>query len=67
MNIESERQIIIEKLNEVNEEWLLKAIKRLLEIDEVEEEHKKIIDERLSDYSRNPEDLLEWDDVKNEL
>ncbi|MDX2195663.1 MAG: addiction module protein [Cytophagales bacterium] len=27
--------------------------------------HKKILDERLSDYQKNPSDVLRWEDVKN--
>lgn len=44
MNIELERSQIIEALNHVNDEWLIKAIKRLLGIDfnnEAPDNHKK--------------------------
>jgi len=29
--------------------------------------HKKLIDNRLAKYKKNPNDLLDWDKVQNEL
>ena len=29
--------------------------------------HKKILDERLANYKSDPENLLDWDDVKKDI
>jgi len=34
---------------------------------ELSEEHKKILDERLANYKSDPDNLLDWDDVKKDL
>ena len=71
MNIELERSQIIEELNHVNDEWLLKAIKRLLGIDypedDIPEEHKRILDERIREYESGEVTLVDWEDVKKRM
>lgn len=37
-----------------------------LELD-IPDFHKKILDERIKAYKQNPDDLLDWDNVKKEL
>ncbi|MFK7806356.1 MAG: addiction module protein [Saprospiraceae bacterium] len=34
---------------------------------ELSEEHKKILNERLANYKSDPENLLDWDDVRKDL
>jgi len=34
---------------------------------ELSDEHKKILDERLANYKSDPDNLLDWDDVKKDL
>jgi hypothetical protein len=34
---------------------------------ELSKEHKKILDERLANYKSDPDNLLDWDDVKKGL
>jgi len=70
MNIEMERLQIIEELNHVNDEWLLKAIKRLLGLDyedEVSEEQKQVLDGRINAYESGEAKTIEWDDAKKRL
>ncbi len=70
MNIETEKRLIINEINNVQDEWILKVIKKLLDIDyeeEVSEEHQQILNDRIASYEANPSQVLEWDDVKKEL
>lgn len=70
MNIEIEKRLIINEINNIQDEWILKAIKKLLDIDyegEVSEEHQQILSERIASHEVNPSQVLEWDDVKKEL
>lgn len=70
MNVELERKQIIEELKLVNDEWLLKAIKRLLGIDyeeEVPAEHKQILDRRIDALESGKAKLVEWDEAKKRL
>lgn len=70
MNLELEKKQIITELLQVNDEWILKAIKKLLDIDEdyeIREEHKKILDERIAEFEANESDILDWETVKKEL
>ncbi len=70
MNIELERRQIIEELKHVHDEWLLKAIKRLLGLDyenEIPEEHKKILDHRMDAFEAGQANTIELDEVKRRL
>ena len=70
MNIELEKKQIIEELNEVHDEWLLKAIKRLLGLDyddEVPEEHKQVLEGRIKSYESGESKGVEWDEAKKRL
>lgn len=67
MNIELEKKNIMAALQYRNEEWLLTAIKSLLEIQPEQsfgDEHKAIIMERIEAYEQNPGDVLSFDDIK---
>ncbi len=70
MNIELERSQIIEELNHVNDEWLIKAIKRLLGLDfedDIPEEHKRVLDERMKEYDAGTAETMGWDEAKKRL
>ncbi|WP_373517666.1 addiction module protein [Pricia sp.] len=56
---------------EMADERLLRMIKALVETYqegesdfEISQDHKKILDGRLEDYQKNPDSLLDWEDVK---
>ncbi len=71
MNIELERSQIIEELNHVNDEWLLKAIKRLLGLDypedDIPEEYKRILDDRMQEYDAGRAETMGLDEAKKRL
>ncbi len=70
MNIELEKTQIIEELKLVHDEWLLKAIKRLLGLDsndEVPQEHKQILDSRINAFESGQVKLIEWSEAKKQL
>ena len=69
-NTEIEKKQIIEAVKLEQDEWVLKAIKRLLEIDYTEDvtnEHLAILNERLKEYKNDPTAVLDWDEVKKDL
>ena len=69
-NTEIEKKQIIEALKLEQDEWVLKAIKRLLEIDytdDITNEHLAILNERLEEYKNDPTAVLEWEDAKKDL
>lgn len=44
---------------------LEQTLKEIIEADyEISAEHRALLDERLKSYKENPEDLLDWDQVK---
>ncbi|MBN9349085.1 MAG: hypothetical protein J0H55_00230 [Chitinophagaceae bacterium] len=69
MNTELEKERIIKKLLKVEDEWLLKAMKKLLDIDteDVSDEHQIILNERLASYEADPNYVLDWEKLKEEL
>jgi hypothetical protein len=70
MNIELEKNEIIEELKLVRDEWLLKAIKRLLGIDydeDVPQEHKQLLDGRINAFESGQAKTIEWEEAKKRL
>ena len=69
-NTEIEKKQIIEAVKLEQDEGVLKAIKRLLEIDYTEDvtnEHLAILNERLEEYKNDPTAVLDWEDAKKDL
>ena len=69
-NTEIEKKQIIEAVKLEQDEWVLKAIKRLLEIDYTEDitnEHLAILNERLEEYKNDPTAVLDWEEAKKDL
>ena len=70
MNLESEKKKIIESIIEEQDEWVLKAIKKLLDLDysdDIPEGHKNILNDRATEYNANPTNVLDWETVKKGL
>lgn len=70
MNLTDEKKLLIALINETEEEWILKAVKRLLTAEDensISETDKTIISERLENYEKNPGSALNWQDVKDSL
>ena len=71
MNIQAQKSLIIEQFKQIDDVDLIKAIKQLLNYAvkkqtadfDIPEEHKKIVRERIK--NTKPEDMLNWDDVKD--
>ena len=69
-NTEIEKKKIIEAVKLEQDEWVLKAIKRLLEIDYTEDvtnDHLAILNERLEEYKNDPTAVLDCEDAKKDL
>lgn len=67
MNIDKEKQKIIEALQDRDEEWLIVAIQKLLAIAPAEpfsNEHKAILMERIESYEKDPGNVISFDDLK---
>ncbi len=76
MNIQAERNHIIEQLNQVNDINILKAIKNLLAFAStkekvfdliVSEEQKEMVRQRVKEYEASPENVLTWNDIEAKL
>ncbi|MCF8308280.1 MAG: hypothetical protein K9I68_04645 [Bacteroidales bacterium] len=75
MNIETKKSEIIERFRHVEDEALIDTIRSLLdyaskkEIDnqEIPEEYKKIVMDRLDKVRNNPDRLMDWDKAKESL
>jgi hypothetical protein len=71
MDIKNEKLQIIEELRHRDEEWLIIAIKKLLDLDnnenEFSSEHKDIIAKRLDAYGSNPNNVITLNNLKEDL
>jgi hypothetical protein len=75
MNLQTQKEIIIEQFKQVNDVNLINAIKNILDYAlkkekerlEVPEAHQKLVMERFDKVRKNPERLLDWDEAKNKL
>jgi hypothetical protein len=72
MNIDIEKREIIKEILNVEDEWVIRAIKKLLDIDvngdaEFGDEHKYILEERLEEYEKNPGAGINLDQLIEEL
>ncbi len=73
MNVQALKAIIIEQFKQLDDINLINAIKNLLdyarekekEIFDIPEAHQKMVLERYAKVRKNPERLLDWDEVKN--
>ncbi len=75
MNIETKKSEIIERFKHIEDEALIDTIRNILDYasnkegghQEIPEEHKNIVRERIRKYGDNPEKYVEWDDIDNKL
>ena len=75
MNLQAQKEIIIEQFKEVNDASLIKAIGNLLEyarkkemeVFDIPEAQQKLVMERFRKVRSNPERLLDWDEAKEAL
>ena len=75
MNIQAEKEIIIEQFRKVNDVNLIHAIKNMLDYAlkkeqenlKVPEAHQKLVMERFEKARKDPDRLLDWDEAKKTL
>lgn len=75
MDIQVQKEIIIEQFKQVNDIKLINAIKSILDYAlqkgtdfyDIPEEHQNIVMERFEKIRNNPDALLDWDEAKKTL
>jgi len=71
MDLEARKYNFIQELFNVDRESIMDTLERVLkkekeEHQEISTANRKILDERLENYKNNPDDLLDWEDVKKD-
>ena len=70
MDISEKKRLIVSKIDGVQEEWVIRAIEKLLGIgdyDETPDWHLPLVSERLEQYKANPRDVVKWEDIKKRV
>lgn len=76
MNIQAERNQIVEQINHITDINLLKAIKNLLAFASAKEkvydfivsdDQKKTVRERVKEYETNPDNVMTWNDIEEKI
>jgi hypothetical protein len=70
MDLAARKYSFIEEIFNVENDTFEK-LEKILKQDKIEKigvptEHKVVLDERLEAYKKNPQELLDWDEIKNE-
>lgn len=69
MDLEARKYQFIQELFKIDKEQVMTALERVLkrekeEYQEITAAHKKELDSRLESYKKNPNDLLDWEEIK---
>ena len=70
MDLEARKYNLIQELFSIKKESVIDALERVLK--EEKEQHKistaqkKELDRRLESYKKNPDDVLDWETIKND-
>lgn len=69
MIIDSNKKQIIREILRTRDEWVLKAIRKLLnlEVEDISDEQKHILNERIAEYETDPDKVIKWEELKAEL
>lgn len=69
MTIDPDKKEIIRELLKTEDEWVLKAIRKLLNlhVEDISEENKHILNERIAEYETKPLTVIDWEALKAEL
>lgn len=72
MDLEARKYHFIKELLSIDRESILDALELVLKREkeghqEISAEHKKELDNRLEDYKSDPNNVLDWEDVKREF
>jgi len=71
MDLATRKYSFIQELIDIDKESILDALEKVLkqkkeEAQELSDEIKQELDGRLASYHKNPDDLLDWEAVKND-
>ena len=69
MSIAEKKRLIVDKIEAIQEEWLIRAIEKLLDIEDTDESpdwHLPLVKEALEKYEAHPKDGMEWVNLKKE-
>jgi hypothetical protein len=69
MSIAEKKRLIVDRIEAIEEEWLIRAIEKLLDIEDKDESpdwHLPIVMEARQEYKANPGSALKWEDLKKE-
>ena len=71
MDLMARKYNFMEQIFSIEKESVLDALERTLkkekeEVQEISASNKKILVQRLESYKNNPDDLLDWENVKND-
>lgn len=71
MDLEARKYHLIQELFSIDRESIIDTLERVLkrekeEHQEISTENKKELDDRLESYKNNPNDVLDWKNVKND-
>jgi hypothetical protein len=69
MIIDPDKKEIIREVLRTEDQWILKAIRKLLNlhVEDISEEHRNILNERIAEYEANPGIAIDWEVLKAEL
>jgi hypothetical protein len=68
MSANIDKEQLIEAIRETDDERILFAISRLLQIDEdIPEWHKEILQQRMKDIEEGKTVFHDWDEIKNDI
>jgi len=65
MDLAARKYHFIEELLKVRSEDIMDRLEEILKPDDDISDYTEILSQRLKDYHDNPNDLLDWDDVKD--
>jgi hypothetical protein len=71
MDLEVRKYNFIQELFSIDKEKIMTTLERVLKQEKEEHQeiaaiHKKELDSRLESYKKNPDDVLDWKDVKQD-
>lgn len=66
MDLSARKYHFIEELLKVDSESIMAKLEKVLKTEtDIPETHKQILNERLEQYKNNPDDLVDWNSVKD--
>jgi len=71
MDLQLRKYNFIQELVHVEKESVIEALELVLkrekeQLEDISTAHKKELDHRLESYKKNPDDALDWENVKND-